>query len=51
MACAKYERVYTADRFKPSPPISSSVQPGASEEYLELGDLLDMTIVGMRRER
>jgi hypothetical protein len=42
MACAKY--VYTTDPFKPSPPITSSVQTGASEEYIELGDLPDITI-------
>jgi len=54
LVCAKY--TFAADRFKPSPLITSSVQTGASEEYSELGDLPDITIapdfrgVEMRRE-
>jgi hypothetical protein len=54
MVCAKY--TFTADRFKPSPLITSSVQTGASEEYYELGALPDITIAPdfrgaeMRRE-
>jgi len=42
LVCAKY--TFTADRFKPSPLITSSVQTGAGEEYSELGDLPDITI-------